>query len=316
MASNVTATTSGTYSLGAAAHYFITTTNALTIAMSTGAKWAVRLYLFGTDSVSFPAAWKNYNDTWDKAESGTNIVYIAPQGTNWGYTGESAGVLADANAGAFRVTFATGTAPTNIVLHADYAGPAVAGAALWDGGDGWWQPYSSRNLRISGKYVAFKGEWRTAAGTYDSMFYNSFTGSTYTATFAGSFSRAASAKASAYRRTFRGCNAVTSISANPLPKLTGACGASMYYETYRDMTRVAGALPTGFMDTSGLTGAPAANMFNAACESMSGVTSLPTGFMDPPDNVRCRGLDARDCNASRFWHVVLVDRPHDQFALI
>jgi hypothetical protein len=87
MASNVTVTTSGTYSLVGAAHHYITTTNALTLAMAAGAKWAVSLYLIGTNAVTFPAAWLNYNNTWDKSDSGTNLVYIAPKGTNWVYTG-------------------------------------------------------------------------------------------------------------------------------------------------------------------------------------------------------------------------------------
>ena len=39
-------------------------------------------------------------------------------------------------------------------------------------------------------------------------------------------------------------------------------------------------LPDGFMDTSGLTGAPTSGMFSSACRDVSSVTSLPDGFMD------------------------------------
>ena len=52
-----------------------------------------------------------------------------------------------------------------------------------------------------------------------------------------------------------------------------------FYAACQNMTKVT-ALPTGFMDTSGLTGSPAVSMFNIACYGMSGVTALPTDFLN------------------------------------
>ena len=52
------------------------------------------------------------------------------------------------------------------------------------------------------------------------------------------------------------------------------------------------ALPTGFMDTSGLTGTPATVMFYQACQGMTGVTALPTGFLDTSGLTGAPGADA------------------------
>jgi len=54
--------------------------------------------------------------------------------------------------------------------------------------------------------------------------------------------------------------------------LTGAPAAYMFDAACYNMSGVP-SLPDGFMDTSGLTGAPAAYMFNCACWAMSGVTN-------------------------------------------
>ena len=181
----------------------------------------------------------------------------------------------------FRVTFLTGTFPTNIVLHADYAGPATAANALYDSGDGVWHEYTSKTIPVTGDYVAFRGDWRTAAGTYNSMFRSTFQSAAYTARMSGQLTQKPSTNASAYLALFRDCTAITEIQDNPMPLLTGAPGASMFQATCYNMTGVTGALPSGFMDTRGLTGAPAANMFNTSCYGMSGVTgALPEGFMD------------------------------------
>jgi len=179
----------------------------------------------------------------------------------------------------FRVTFLTGTFPTNIVLHADYAGPATAANALYDSGDGVWHEYTSKTIPVTGDYVAFRGDWRTAAGTYYSMFRSTFQSTNYTARMSGMLTEKPSANASAYWRLFADCTAITEIQDNPMPLLTGAPGASMFQAACYNMTKVT-SLPDGFLDTSGLTGAPGADMFRAACYGMSGVTNLPTGFMD------------------------------------
>jgi hypothetical protein len=73
--------------------------------------------------------------------------------------------------------------------------------------------------------------------------------------------------------------AIVSFTTNPLPLLTGSPGADMFRQTIRGMSGLT-SLPTGFMDTSGLSGAPAANMFYRACLSVTGVTNLPAKFMD------------------------------------
>jgi hypothetical protein len=177
----------------------------------------------------------------------------------------------------FTITFA-GTPPSNIVLHADYAGPKTASLALYDSGDGVWHEYSSKTIPVSGGYVAFKGDWRTSAGTYNSMFYNALADTQYTCTFSGSFTNYPT-HARAYRQMFYGCTRVTAIVDNPIPLLSGLPATEMFRETYYNMSGVT-SLPEGFMDTSGLTGAPARGMFEYACYGMSKVTALPEGFMN------------------------------------
>jgi len=180
----------------------------------------------------------------------------------------------------FRVTFLTGTIPTNIVLHADYTGPATAANALYDSGDGVWTAYTSKNIPVVGSYVAFAGDWRTAAGTYANMFHSTFQSAAYTARMSGMLTQKPSANASAYVYLFTDCTAITQIQDNPMPLLTGTPAGGMFGFACQNMSGVTGALPDGFMDTSGLTGAPAASMFYKACYGMSKVTSLPDGFMD------------------------------------
>jgi len=179
----------------------------------------------------------------------------------------------------FRVTFLTGTIPANIVLHADYTGPATAALALYDSGDGVWHEYTSKTIPVVGSYVAFKGDWRTAAGTYDSMFRSTFQSTNYTARMSGQLTQKPSANANAYMRLFQDCTAITEIQDNPMPLLTGAPGTYMFYATCYSMSGVTN-LPAGFMDTSGLEGTPASFMFAHACRDMSKVTSLPEGFLD------------------------------------
>ena len=57
---------------------------------------------------------------------------------------------------------------------------------------------------------------------------------------------------------------------------------NMFGQMCSGMSGVTGALPAGFADTSGLTGAPAAYMFYQMCNGMSGVTggnlNLGTGI--------------------------------------
>ena len=181
----------------------------------------------------------------------------------------------------FRVTYLTGTTPTNIVLHADYAGPKTAALALYDAGDGVWTAYTSRTIPVVGSYVAFKGDWRTAGGIYSYMFKSTFQSAAYTCKFSGTLPERPSTYASAYYAVFQDCTAVTSIEDNPMPKLVGGAGTYMYYLACAGMTGVTSPLPAGFMDTSGLTGPPQAYMFGRACDSMTGVTGpLPAGFMD------------------------------------
>ena len=180
----------------------------------------------------------------------------------------------------FRVTFLTGTTPTNIVLHASYTGPATAAAALYDAGDGVWRAYTANTISNVTGYVAFKGNWLNAAGGYAYMFKSAFQSAAYTCKFSGALETPTTFTA-CYREIFFNCTAVTAIEDNPLPILTGATASLMFYYACYNMSGVTGALPAGFMDTSGLTGAPATHMFNNACRLMSGVTgALPTGFMD------------------------------------
>ena len=178
----------------------------------------------------------------------------------------------------FTLTFASGTPPTNVILHAGYGGPATPAQALYDAGDGNWTAYSSNTITLAGSYLKIRGDWRTAAGTYDSMLYNSLAGAGYTCEFDGTLDYAAT-NAYAYNEIFRSCTSVSAINENPFQAITGTPAASMFYLACYNMSGVTN-LPTGFMDTSGLTGTPAASMLRSACNGMSGVTNLPTGFMD------------------------------------
>ena len=175
----------------------------------------------------------------------------------------------------FRVTFLTGTTPTNIVLHASYTGPATAAAALYDAGDGVWRAYTANTISNVTGYVAFKGNWLNAAGGYAYMFKSAFQSAAYTCKFSGALETPTTFTA-CYREIFFNCTAVTAIEDNPLPILTGATASLMFYYACYNMSGVTGALPAGFMDTSGLTGAPATHMFNNACRLMSGVTNAYT----------------------------------------
>jgi len=179
----------------------------------------------------------------------------------------------------FRVTYLTGVTPANLVLNASYAGPGTAANALYDSGNGVWTAYTSRTIPVVGSYVAFKGDWRTAAGTYAYMFRASFQSAAYTCKFSGALLHKPTTFYECYASIFQDCTAVTAIEDNPIPILTGAAVNLMYALAFWGMSGVTGALPTGFMDTSGLTGA-AADMFNSTCYGMSGVTTLPAGFMN------------------------------------
>jgi hypothetical protein len=182
----------------------------------------------------------------------------------------------------FTVSFVTGTPPTNIVLHADYTGPATPAQALYDAGDGVWRAYTANNITMRGdrRYLKLRGDWRTAAGTYKGMFKSALAGAAYTCEFTGTLDYAATA-ASAYREIFRDCTKVTQIRDNPFQPIRGSPAASMFNSACSGMSGVTGSLPAGFMNTSGLTGSPAASMFANACIGMSGVTgSLPAGFLD------------------------------------
>jgi hypothetical protein len=53
----------------------------------------------------------------------------------------------------------------------------------------------------------------------------------------------------------------------------------MFSSAFNGMSGVTN-LPVGFLNTSGLTGSPAADMFYRSCNGMSGVTNLPAGFLD------------------------------------
>jgi hypothetical protein len=181
----------------------------------------------------------------------------------------------------FTVSFVTGTPPTNIVLHADYTGPATPAQALYDAGDGVWRAYTAKNITMRGdrRYLKLRGDWRTAAGTYKGMFKSALAGAAYTCELSGTLDFAATA-ASAYQEIFRDCTKVTAIRNNPFQPIRGSPASSMFNAACFNMSGVTGSLPTGFMDTSGLTGSPAASMFNSACNNMSGVSgALPTGFL-------------------------------------
>jgi hypothetical protein len=180
-----------------------------------------------------------------------------------------------------KFTFEYSNHPTSITLNVNYVAPANTNAALYDSGDGVWRPFTSRTIPVlsSSNYVAFKGDWRKSGGTYYHMFASAFTITNARCRTSGRFAYAPATNASAYYGVFDTCTRITSFDDNPFQPITGSPGVDMFYRTCVGMTGVTN-LPTGFLNTSGLTGAPAASMFYAACNGMSGVTNLPAGFMN------------------------------------
>jgi hypothetical protein len=180
-----------------------------------------------------------------------------------------------------KFTFEYSNHPTSITLNASYVAPANTNAALYDSGDGVWRSFTSRTIPVvaSNKYVSFKGDWRKSGGTYASMFHSAFIVTNARCRTSGRLAYAPTNNASAYSSVFYGCTSITSFVDNPFQPITGSPGASMFQQACRDMTGLTN-LPTGFLDTRGLTGAPALSMFQQAFQSVSGVTNLPAGFLN------------------------------------
>jgi hypothetical protein len=180
-----------------------------------------------------------------------------------------------------RFSFEYPNHPTSVTLSAIYSAPADTNAALYDSGDGVWRPFASRTIPVvaGNKYVSFKGDWRKSGGVYSYMFDSAFTVTNARCRTSGRFAYAPTNYASAYREIFNNCTQITSFDDNPFQTITGVPAANMLYRSFYNMTGVTN-LPTGFLNTSGLTGAPAANMFDNTCYSMTGVTNLPAGFLN------------------------------------
>lgn len=196
----------------------------------------------------------------------------------------------------FVITFSTPPASITLGATSAYAGPADPAKALYDSGDGVWRSYASNTIPVVGEYVAFKGDWRTSSGTYQNMFYGTFKDTPYSCSFSGSFEHAATA-ADAYNSMFRDCNKVVAIHDNPLPPIIGTPFSSMFAYAFRNMSGVT-SLPEGFMNTSGLTGSHASFMFYMVCRGMSGVTALPENFLDTSGltGAPAVGMFANACN--------------------
>ena len=184
--------------------------------------------------------------------------------------------------GPFTITFLTGTFPESITLGSSYAGPAVAANAIFDPGDGNNYVYSNKTIAVLGNYVRFMGDWRTSGGIYAHMFSGTLNTNVYTCEFSGGFTNLHTSTAYAYEAMFYNCTAVTAIRHNPLPRLSGGFGSSMFRDTFRRMSGVTGSLPQGFLDTSKMvSGSMYDFMFHSTCRNMSGVTGvLPQGFLD------------------------------------
>jgi hypothetical protein len=180
-----------------------------------------------------------------------------------------------------KFTFEYSNHPTSIVLHSDYSAPSNTSGALYDSGDGVWRSFTSRTIPIvaSNKYVSFKGDWRKSGGTYYAMFQSALTVTNARCRTSGRLAYAPTTNAAAYHAIFFSCSQITSFDDNPFQPLTGSPGADMFNYSFYNMTGITN-LPTGFLNTSGLTGKPAANMFNNTCYNISGVTRLPDGFMN------------------------------------
>jgi hypothetical protein len=175
----------------------------------------------------------------------------------------------------FTIHFASGTPPETITLHADYTGPASA-SAQYDPGDGVWRAYSSNTIAVAGSYIRFRGDWRTSSGTYYAMFYDTFAGTQYTVETSGKLAYAATA-AYAYREMFRGCSSLVALRANPFQPIAGSPAEYMFTRTFYGNNL--SSLPSGCLDTSGLTGSPTASMFSSTFYGNS-LTGLPAGCMD------------------------------------
>jgi hypothetical protein len=180
-----------------------------------------------------------------------------------------------------RFSFEYSNHPTSVTLNASYAAPSNTSAALYDSGDGVWRSYTSRTIPVvaSNKYVSFKGDWRTSGGIYSFMFASAFTATNARCRTSGRLAYAPTSNTQAYRETFYGCTQIISFDDNPFQPITGSPGAYMFNSICYGMTGVT-TLPAGFLDTSGLTGAPKDSMFSTAFRGVTGVTNLPAGFMN------------------------------------
>ena len=171
------------------------------------------------------------------------------------------------------------TVPATVTLGADYAGPASALApAQYDSGDGVWRDYDSKTITMRGQYLSFRGDWRTAAGTYQNMFYDAF--ATSQCEMRGQLKYDANNKISGYDSILRNCSAIVAIIDNPLPLIEGAPMSRQFYCSFYMMNGVTNSLPAGFLDTSRLSGPAATFMFELACRNLSARGPLPDGFLD------------------------------------
>jgi hypothetical protein len=176
----------------------------------------------------------------------------------------------------FTIRFLTGVFPTTLTVGMT---PSVTNAAQYDPGDGVWRVYSARTITLAAgsTYISFRGSWTNSSRTYQSLFSSTFTGTTYTCQAEGAFSNTP-ATINAYYDMFLNARAIVSFATNPVPLLTGAAGGGMLRSTFYGMSGLT-SLPVGFMDTTSITGAPALNMFYRTFQGCSSLTNIPAGTL-------------------------------------
>ena len=169
--------------------------------------------------------------------------------------------------------------PATVTLGADYAGPASALApAQYDSGDGVWRDYDSKTITMRGQYLSFRGDWRTAAGTYAHMFSSSFID--YPCTLAGRFQTGSTVNA-AFNYTFHKCSGLTgAIPADLMANITTPAGGNGYF-TFRSMFRecsgLTGMVPAGLFGR--VSGQPTTRMFESTFQRCTGITGAEDGWV-------------------------------------
>ena len=158
-----------------------------------------------------------------------------------------------------------------------YGQPADPSKALVDAGDGVFVPWTSNTIKLLGKRIRFRGDWRNASGNFRDLFNGTFGGG-HNVTMSGGFDFDGAPATYMFNATFRLCSNLTgSIPSGLFGNLSGAPASYMFSSTFYGCSKLTGSIPVGLFGN--ISGAPAAYMFNATFRLCSNLTgSIPVGL--------------------------------------